>query len=199
MERCNNEDIIAYLHALIKYKQSWSWIKPPLPEIGPVCLGQIKKKYSGLKQIAESTIIDFYKQVSIEDLNTLLNYFTPESETTTPINNPTNMEVRVIDNGKITDVYNKMSEIGKHHGSLLKIQDGNRARNIYNHALTTTIDNVTSEHNDLLDTLVEAKTGEKYRLGGKRKSKRRKSKNPTKKGKKNRKSNKKSMKKSMKK
>jgi len=83
---CSNEEISAYLDALIKYKQSW--IKPGLPEIGDDCLEKIKQRYRILKDITtEATTIDIYK-VSNEDLNTLLNYFRPESNYNI-INNPT--------------------------------------------------------------------------------------------------------------
>jgi len=185
---CSNEEISAYLDALIKYKQSW--IKPGLPEIGDDCLEKIKQRYRILKDITtESTTIDFYKE-SIKDLNTLLNCFRPKGDYTN-INNHTNMELKIINNKKIIELQEKIEEIKKTRNLLIQ----QKKKDSYNHALTREIDNLTYEHNNLLDELKKAESSDNYKLGGKRKSKRRKSKNPTKKDKKNKKSMKKSMKK----
>jgi len=56
------------------------------------------------------------------------------------------MKVRVIDNGKITNLDNEMRVIKNYRGPLRNIQDRNIADNIHNNKLTTEIDRVTLEY-----------------------------------------------------
>lgn len=193
---CSNEEIIAYLDALIKYKQSW--FKPQLPIIGDTCLEKIKQKYRDQKGItAESTPIDFYKE-SNRDLTTLLNYFNnPEGDSTN--SSSSNLIVNETNNKEIIELQNRINKIKKTLAPLVIAQNRNIEENIYNYELSQKIGNLILEHNKLLDELEKANAGKTVHLGGKRKSKRRKNKKPTKKGKKNRKSKKKSMKKTIKK
>ena len=189
---CNNEDIIAYLDALIKYENSWIKGLSKQPDLK--CKINVEEM-NGILGITSSAVTPINK-LSKKDLTTLLNHFKNLQDDSSTIMGPNITEK---DNNDIVTLKKKLKEKEKEQKELSDLKQYYIDKIIdVPRELSTSLDNVSIAVYDLREELEKANTYKHYN-GGKRKSKRRKSKNSTKKGKKGRKSNKKSMKKSMKK
>jgi len=196
---CSNEEIIAYLDALIKYKSPKNifnlFSTKTKPILNPNCdIDSLEpsQKFKHDNGIAQSIPIN---ELPVEDLATLKEQFftnKPSQDEYSILS--VNLEYsKIIE--KINEAKKKLDDLTSKHNitDLDEIKKINLQIKKLEEDLKQVQQPIREYHNNGLDEKVRGVRG------GKRKSKRRKSKNPTKKGKKNRKSNKKYMKKSMKK